>query len=156
MDAGKYSRGPDGYFYHFHEEKLPWDKARKTCSSEAKGAQLPVITNSQTTKFLMSFLPGIRIWTAGTDADREGEWVWTYGDETKRNIIFPIPWGSREPNGRRSENCMMRDPRWGGRFSDLSCDNPTPFFCQLSRKGKERSCDQSLLSYRLNCTFVLS
>ena len=40
-----------------------------------------------------------RIWIGGSDADREGEWVWTDGDGNKMNITVSIPWVSNEPNG---------------------------------------------------------
>ena len=96
LEAGAYSKKADGNFYLFHREEMTWVEAHRTCSSEAKGAQLPIFTNDETTKFLRSALSGKRIWIGGTDVNQEGKWVWTYGDGGKKNITTQIPWGKKD------------------------------------------------------------
>ena len=116
---------------------MTWDEAQKTCSSEAKGARLPIFTNGndETTKLLMGFLPGTILWIGGTDADQEGEWAWFYGDGTKTKITAEVPWEGSEPNGNGGENCMMRIHLRPGKFGDIYWHTKLKFLCQLGGKG---------------------
>ena len=80
-----------------------------------------------------SLIPEEYVWLGATDADREGEWVWIYGDGTKRKITVSIPWGPNEPEGGKVQNCIKTNRK--GEFMDVECTSTGHFHCQLTKKG---------------------
>ena len=78
-------------------------------------------------------LPGEIVWIGASDVDREGEWVWTYGDGSKRNIAVSIPWAPSQPDGGKEQNCIRMNGR--GEFLDVRCTLTGYFHCQITKKG---------------------
>ena len=63
----------------------------------------------------------------GSDSAKEGTWVWTDG-----SLIKTTYWNTREPNGKRGENCLVAN--WANsKWNDYACKNKLRYVC---KKGK--------------------
>lgn len=79
--------------------------------------------------YFINFKDGI--WIDGNDIKKEGEWIWSYNGEPI-NLKF---WQNGEPNGKRSENCLMIS-KYGNKWNwnDAPCKNSYYFVCQKEVK----------------------
>ncbi|KAJ8316325.1 hypothetical protein KUTeg_006339 [Tegillarca granosa] len=70
-----------------------------------KGSRLADVKSMDELNFLKSCAKGRKdhIWLDGNDIKEEGKWIWSYNNET----VSLTDWYSGEPNGKRSENCLM-------------------------------------------------
>ena len=131
-DADKYAKAIDGNFYHYHDEKMTWVDAQHACSSEVRGARLPILVEEESWKAVQGRK---RVWIGGSDAEHEGIWKWIYGDGIKKEITGTIPWFENEPDGGSKENYMILCGHNLAELCDVVKQRHFEFFCQLSAKG---------------------
>merc|ERR1712179_13670 len=105
-----------------------WDKANQFCYSQ--GGELVEIRHLQEMEFVISYLKMLEThetayswWTAGTDAGREGRWVWPSSLATVESYV----WYAGEPNSGVAYNC-------------LKLYSPSPY----SYKGLDYDCASAL------------
>ncbi|XP_073685359.1 uncharacterized protein [Garra rufa] len=106
--------------YHISSEKKSWNESRKYCTG--RGADLIIINNKEEQNFVMEKSGNSKVWIGLTDIDVEDRWKWV--DGTNMTSRF---WQSREPNGKRKENCAMSYPSG---WHDHSCDSDFKWICE--------------------------
>merc|ERR1712126_267670 len=85
-----------------------WDKAIEFCYSQEEG-KLVEIRGVQEMEFVMSYLLTLEThetaynwWTAGSDAGREGKWIWPSSLSPVESYLWDIAEG--QPSGGAREN----------------------------------------------------
>ncbi|KAJ8307680.1 hypothetical protein KUTeg_014761 [Tegillarca granosa] len=99
-------------------------------SCHKKGSRLTDVKTMDELNFLASYAKAKKdgIWLDGNDIKQEGKWIWSYNNEPI-NLAF---WGPGEPNGKRSENCLMI-LKYGAdiwKWNDAPCKNSYYYACQ--------------------------
>ena len=57
---------------------------------------------------------------------KEGIWIW----ESSGELVRVPGWGSNEPNGKTTENCLLMVASINFAWADVSCTNSYKFICQ--------------------------
>ncbi|KAK2844142.1 hypothetical protein Q5P01_010801 [Channa striata] len=111
---------------------MKWSEAEHYCTNlKANLASLP---NTETYNFIREIIfkatgtsPGT--WVGGTDASKEGYWLWSSGEK----FAF-INWGPKEPNNLGGlEDCMEINFRGKDYVNDAKCSLKKPFVCAKRR-----------------------
>lgn len=73
------------------------------------------------------------VWTSGTDAGHEGQWVWKLR-RTEKPMTY-TKWQPDEPNnGGGREHCLWMDWYFAWSWNDARCDRDKAcFICELDR-----------------------
>jgi hypothetical protein len=92
----------EGHHYRLFRNRVPWHQAKADC--EALGGYLVCFNNQAEHEFIVENVmekTGVSAWVGGTDAKKEGQWVWLDG-----NVSNYWPWTRGEPNngGRVPDN----------------------------------------------------
>ncbi|XP_077065607.1 uncharacterized protein LOC143718432 [Siphateles boraxobius] len=108
-------------FYYFSTEKKSWNESRRFCTE--KGADLIIINNREEQDFVKKKIScGTKVWIGLTDSDEEGTWKWVDGSTPTFRF-----WSSKEPNGRREENCaLIHSSNW----ADYQCNDTFLWICE--------------------------
>merc|ERR1712002_575513 len=105
-----------------------WDKANEFCYSQ--GGELVEIRYMEEMQFLISYLQQAETthdwWTAGTDAGREGRWIWPSSLSTVESYV----WYSSQPNGGAASNCLRLYHSFSYKGADDPCANSYMPICQ--------------------------
>ena len=67
--------------------------------------------------------------TSGNDRQREGTWVW----ESTQHAVTYTRWGSRQPEGKEGEDCLVLSIHASDHFwewHDISCGKQSRFICE--------------------------
>jgi len=121
---------PDGWlmyqgqcYGHPKDNMLSWADAESYCQSWSAGAHLASIHSAEEQKFVQDNFPQ-NIWLGGSDASKEGTWVWSDGT----SVIYSN-WAPGEPNNSGSQDCLegnWHDFKW----DDDSCTSENLFLCK--------------------------
>ncbi|KAI8767482.1 mannose-binding protein C [Biomphalaria glabrata] len=108
-------------------------QAKNWCT--ANGAGYPVeIESLEEFAFLESLVKpnsGLRVFIAGTDANKDGTWV-SQRTGAQLNVF---DWSAGEPNNNeRQEDCLELIADRAGRLNDIPCNNPIGVFSALCEK----------------------
>ncbi|MFK7926551.1 MAG: lectin-like protein [Myxococcota bacterium] len=124
----------EGRTYVICDERRDWAGAEAQCQSMGEAWHLASIRSAAENAFLTDALVGTVVngagnpfcWVGYTDADSEGNWVWTDGDASTY-----VNWIDPEPNGGDSQNCVMfrGGDTWNGTWNDIGCENLNPYVC---------------------------
>jgi hypothetical protein len=83
------------------------------------------ITSQDEYDFLITTFGKASFWTAASDGQREGTWIWTAGPETGVEVEVPESfWLQGQPSGGNTDNCVAMSPNW----DDKNCTNFTTGF----------------------------
>ncbi|KJU87798.1 secreted protein containing C-type lectin domain protein [Candidatus Magnetobacterium bavaricum] len=129
-DTAGWAKNPsNGYLYKELIDGCTWDDCER--AAKAAGAHLVSIGDAQENQWLFETFFGNSYWIGLNDMANEGKYVWSDG----KNYTY-MNWDKNEPNGGRSENCLVmyniqnndqntaRD-FWvvPGSWNDASCEN---------------------------------
>ena len=106
--------------------KTSWQSGQSYCKS--KHGDLASFANKAEQDAATRYSYASTFWIGLTDSRQEGRWEWS-----DSSTVTWTNWASREPNGRRSENCgyvIKRDGKW----NDIRCDYNLNFMCKIPRK----------------------
>uniref|UniRef100_A0A8C9R5K2 C-type lectin domain-containing protein n=1 Tax=Scleropages formosus TaxID=113540 RepID=A0A8C9R5K2_SCLFO len=111
----------------FVNHNLRWVDAQRYCIHY--GASLASIHNVYEDRFVQHITRSgrrgfITAWVGGTDAVREGAWLWI--DSTSFNYTR---WNPGEPNNYGNENCLSINSGAHRGWNDLHCEKALPFVC---------------------------
>ncbi|XP_078118846.1 galactose-specific lectin nattectin-like isoform X1 [Sander vitreus] len=116
--------------FAFYIQTKTWSDAETFC--QIAGGNLASIQSAEEHAFLKDFINQVTgtqrtSWIGGTDAVKEGTWLWTDGSKFNYKT-----WNAGEPNGSGGENCLTMN--WGGALStanwnDWACTNQAAFVC---------------------------
>merc|ERR1719228_399618 len=130
LDTGLFG-GTMGCLLFDSSTSYTWDKANQFCYNQ--GGLLVEIRQPQEMEFLMNYLKTLEThedkhdwWTAGTDACREGSWIWLTTLGTVENYI----WSSGEPNNGVAYNCLRLDFSYSYKGIDAPCETSLKPICQ--------------------------
>ncbi|XDV54156.1 hypothetical protein PO909_022511 [Leuciscus waleckii] len=119
-------------FYYMPNESKNWNESRRYCTE--RGADLIIINNREEQDFVKNITGSAIVWIGLTDSDVEGTWKWVDGSTLTSGF-----WGSGEPNGERSENCVVTVavptvPEWGTLVGwlDVECTKAYQLICEKS------------------------
>ncbi|XP_078146237.1 galactose-specific lectin nattectin-like isoform X1 [Centroberyx gerrardi] len=123
---------------------ITWHQAEKHCVS--LGGHLASIHSHHEAKAVQNMIKRIThkyptTWLGGTDAKREGVWLWSDGQRFNYQC-----WSSGNPDNKwRNEDCLVMNYRGRGlhwiwwlfhrgqrRWDDQSCSTKRPFLCAKS------------------------
>ncbi|KAK2887845.1 galactose-specific lectin nattectin-like [Channa argus] len=125
----------DNRLYQFYNTPMEWSDAEHFCTN------LDANLASLLTPDIYNFIRGViskatgtnsNSWVGGTDASKEGVWLWSDGEK----FLFSR-WGPGEPNnvGGR-ENCMEINLGGQDYVNDANCDLRRPFVCAKRQQLK--------------------
>lgn len=81
-----------GHYYKMYQEHMTWREARDYCAKQ--GGYLVAINSPQENEFVKNLVKGVGdAWIGGSDARREGLWIWTNGKPMRYTN-----WAPGEPN----------------------------------------------------------
>ncbi|KAF3701605.1 Galactose-specific lectin nattectin [Channa argus] len=122
----------DNRLYRFYNSPMEWSDAERFCTNF--DANLATIQTPDIYNFIRGLVvratgTNAETWVGGTDASKEGVWLWSSGARFTFNR-----WGPGEPNnlGGR-ENCMHINLRGQDFVNDANCDLRMPFVCVKRR-----------------------
>ncbi|XP_060067864.1 uncharacterized protein LOC132548056 [Ylistrum balloti] len=110
-----------------------WNEAKAIC--ERNHSHLPIVDSIEQITFIFLRLKDIQpstlrnVWLDGTDASREGYWMWSSTGQLISNLF----WGIAQPDnyyGSHSENCLMYGEEYGWTYNDAKCDRKVSVLCQ--------------------------
>ncbi|XP_071359688.1 CD209 antigen-like [Trachinotus anak] len=111
-----------GKFYYVSSVMKTWQESRNDCLR--KGADLIIINSREEQDFTRQFKK--YLWIGLTDIETEGRWKWVDGTQLTKSF-----WDSREPNGKRLENCAQtKFPESENNWNDESCSNSHYWICE--------------------------
>ncbi|XP_075903876.1 uncharacterized protein LOC142902564 [Nelusetta ayraudi] len=111
-----------GSFYYVSSTKATWQISRNYCRQ--KDSDLLVIDSRDEQDFANKFKK--YVWIGLTDSETEGTWRWV--DGTLPNTWY---WSSREPNGRKTENCGdIKNYNAENSWNDENCDILLFWICE--------------------------
>ncbi|KAJ8316326.1 hypothetical protein KUTeg_006340 [Tegillarca granosa] len=105
-----------------------------------KGSRLATVTTVDELNLLIAYSrsKGAGIWLDGNDIKNEGKWIWS----NNNTPIHPTYWHHGEPNGKRTENCLMisgSGDSW--KWFDDSCKRSHYYVCQKNMQNlSEKQC----------------
>merc|ERR1712215_305532 len=95
LDTGLFG-GTMGCLLFNSSTTYTWDKANEYCYKE--GGELVEIRHVEEMEFVISYLQQLEAkhdwWTAGTDAGREGRWIWP----SSWSAVEGYVWNGNQPN----------------------------------------------------------
>ena len=107
---------------------VSWAAADAAC--QAAGLQLASVHSAAQNALLVTAAAGNRVWIGGTDAAREGAWVWS----PSNTPLSYTNWYPGEPNSgnQGGEDCVMAySSLHGGRWNDAPCTQKLKYVCQV-------------------------
>ena len=115
-----------GCLYFESTEKFTWDQAAAYCQT-MQNATLVEIYSEEQFDFVQMMTDGLydTWWTGGTDAGREGDWVWI------RSLQSLPEWCRTCRGGGTGSNCMSLLAQRDGFYSQ-DCNIPFKPICQKS------------------------
>ncbi|KAJ8307681.1 hypothetical protein KUTeg_014762 [Tegillarca granosa] len=142
----------NGRCYFISTTKASWHTSVTNCYN--KGSRLADVKSMDELNFLKSYAKVRKdhIWLDGNDIKEEGKWIWSYNNEP----FSLTDWYSGEPNGKRSENCLMilGSNRHKWKWNDAPCKSPNYFVCKKEmRTPLEKQCisAKDLLDELIQC-----
>jgi len=123
-----FSDSKSGYF--FNKAALTWTQADAACKKH--GMRLVTVMNGAQNAFIHREIRKRKMnyaWIGFNDRAKEGHFVWNYACPKYRNF------NKGEPNGKRSENCVMMYSSMG-RWNDLNCNSKQPSVCHKATGGR--------------------
>ena len=107
-------------------ERFSWDAAAAYCQTVQNASLLEIYTEEQFAfvQLNLEMLEG-HWWTGGTDAGREGEWIWIRSLQVLPDLWF----ADGESDGGTERNCMYLYPSNGG-FYGGPCSTSFKPICQ--------------------------
>ncbi|KAM9450215.1 uncharacterized protein Hap1MRO34_022691 [Clarias gariepinus] len=111
--------------YYISAMRKSWPAGRQDCSE--RGANLVTINSREEQEFISKLLCSRKAWIGLNDRDIENQWKWV--DSTP---LMTSLWRRGEPNGARSENCVitgeLSDPVWN--WADYPCNYEFIWICK--------------------------
>merc|ERR1712126_80738 len=130
LDTGLFG-GTMGCLLFNSSTTYTWEEAIQFCYEQ--GGELVEIRQVQEMEDLISFLLTLENhesahswWTAGTDAGREGRWIWPSSFSNVESYI----WGAGEPAGGVKQNCLCLFHPDSYKGHDAECANSYMPICQ--------------------------
>lgn len=111
--------------YKVHTSPNTWDVAAKKCLD--LNSKFVDITDSVENVFVASLVATAdfdRAWIGLSDRQQENIFIWTNG-----SYSYFKNWGTLEPNGNTSENCVFID-RNNSEWADVGCNNSYRSICE--------------------------
>ncbi len=123
-DSAKLVNPANGHTYQRFDTVLTWDAAKNACAG--LGGYLATVTTQAENDWIQDNITnGVRaIWVGGTDAVVEGTWSWINGESWHYTN-----WGSGEPNGGTSANCL-RINYTNGQWDDGMGSFQSSYLCE--------------------------
>jgi len=116
-----------GKQYYFWHSICSWDDALNHC--KYLGGTLAVPTNELEQNFVANKANEILVnnwWTGANDIGHEGTWT------TPDNISLTyLPWGTGQPDGDNTQNCVALDKDLNWLWNDLACSEYYTSVCEL-------------------------
>jgi hypothetical protein len=124
-----------GHCYYLSTVALDWDAARADCQARGIGWDLATVTSLAELQFIDT-ISDVTVFVGARDQATEGTWLW----ETGAAWSFE-PWGSGEPGGGTSQNCLGVNEYVGSddRFHDHTCSSADYFLCEWIPAGEAPS-----------------
>merc|ERR1711962_237275 len=130
LDTGLFG-GTMGCLLFNSSKSYNWDKANEYCYKE--GGELVEIILRQEMEFLISYLKQLETheakqnwWAAGTDAGREGRWLWPSSLTNVESYV----WYPSYPNNGAVYNCLLLYHPYSYQGIDYPCANTYMPICQ--------------------------
>ncbi|KAJ8319688.1 hypothetical protein KUTeg_002759 [Tegillarca granosa] len=120
-----------------------------------KGSRLATVTTVDELNLLIAYARSkgekTGIWLDGNDIKNEGKWNWSNNNAS----IHPTYWHHGEPNGKRTENCLIISGSGNSwKWFDDSCKRSHYYACQKNMQNsseKQCLCLQNLLDELISC-----
>jgi len=122
-----YIRGPDGYYYRFVNQWLPWKKAKAVCESE--DAQLAIYLSSDTFRHIKNSyaIHHYQIWMGASYTDSLNRWRWL-----DQSLVETKYWElGHQPTFAGQNSCGMI--RHHHLLVSEHCEQLHPFICQKTK-----------------------
>ena len=113
--------------YKVHTSPNTWDVAAKKCLD--LNSKFVDITNSEENVFVANLVATVnfdRAWIGLSDRQQENLFIWTDGSYSAFKN-----WGTLEPNGNTSENCVFID-RNSFKWADVGCNYSYRSICEIT------------------------
>ncbi|XP_056001048.1 perlucin-like protein isoform X2 [Ostrea edulis] len=118
--------------YKLFLSKESWSDAQVRCSSY--GAVLAEITTAEENAFIVNTMLhnastiSVGVWAGGTDARKEGEWIWW---STNTTMSF-INWRDNQPDNwyTTGEHCLELSKGFEWKWNDYQCHIEIEFLCE--------------------------
>ena len=107
-----------------------WVEAYNGCPQLHPDAHLASSGSESENEIISSLHSGspYNFWLGGTDADEEGNWIWT--DGTPFNYTY---WASGQGEGGITENCIaIYTYNQYGTWKDYECYDSHPYICEIN------------------------
>jgi hypothetical protein len=112
--------------YAYTAEPKTWDDALATCKARGKGWSLLTVNSLGEVASLQEKLGATAGWAGGTDAAKEGTFVWASGEPYDVPASF---WNEGEPNDSGgAEDCMQFVA--SGKLNDAGCSTELASICE--------------------------
>ncbi|XP_056001050.1 perlucin-like protein isoform X1 [Ostrea edulis] len=119
--------------YKLFLSKESWSDAQVRCSFY--GAVLAEITTVEENAFIVNTMLhnastiSVGVWAGGTDARKEGEWIWW---STNTTMSF-INWRDNQPDNwfTTGEHCLELSKGSEWKWNDLRCHREIEFLCEI-------------------------
>lgn len=111
----------NSHCYVVNRTASTWATAQATCKNS--GGTLAIITSSSENYYIYA-LTQTSVWIGANDNSSEGSFVWEDG-----TAVSFSAWGTGEPNGSTSENCVEMTPY--GYWNDAACTTARSFVCEI-------------------------
>ncbi|XP_056001052.1 perlucin-like protein isoform X1 [Ostrea edulis] len=120
--------------YKLFLSKESWSDAQVRCSSY--GSVLAEITTAEENAFIVNTMLhnastiSVGVWAGGTDARKEGEWIWW---STNTTMSF-INWRDNQPDNwsaTEGEHCLEMSKGYEWKWNDYGCHREIEFLCEI-------------------------
>jgi hypothetical protein len=123
----------NGHYYEYVQTRLTWQAAVDAAAARSfMGMQgyLVTVTSEQESNFIFDSVTSATVWAGGSDAAKEGTWVWQTGPEAGQVFSY-TRWSGGEPNNSGNEDAVHIN--WSGKaWNDINAGSSYGYVVEYS------------------------